>query len=104
MNIFLILAVGVKRKMSTFLPFFHNLLSTGVIPLGRYTASIINNHTASSVEPINIDVLGYTNDAMFGIIESPNEDSRVRFTNLNRAIYLKYTNGNWSVFHTWSCP
>ncbi len=89
--------------MTAFLPFFHNLLSVGVIPLGSYTASITNMHLASSIERLNIDDLNYTND-LFRIVENPNEGSRVRFMNLNRGIYLQFTDGKWNVFHSWSHP
>ncbi len=94
---------NTTRTMSSFLPFFHNLLSTGVIPLGRYTASVFNDKKASAIEPITIDALNYTNDALFGIVDSPNEGSRVDFSCLHAGIYLKYENGAWFVFHTWAC-
>ncbi len=91
-----------NTKMSaSFLPFFHNLLSTGVIPLGRYNVLVMNKHTDNNFDKIDINSLNYTH-TKFAIIENPNDGSRVELTHVDAGIYLKYENGAWFVSHKWS--
>jgi hypothetical protein len=87
--------------MSTsFLPFFHNLLSTGVISLGRYTV-LVMNESAVNFERIYIDSINFTH-TMFDIVQNPTNESRVELSHIDAGIYLNYENGAWFVRSKWS--
>ncbi len=87
--------------MSSFLPFFHNLLSTGVIPLGRYNVFVSNFEKASNFDSLDINSITYTHQK-FTIVENPNEGSCVEFSHINGEVFLKYENGSWVVKSKWS--